>query len=230
MTRGSLPARWFDEPMAIFEGFSLEDVRLADDVVPIVEVLERVDAHFAEERWHWFFFASDQAERVITADPMAWYRLDPAETGQESYDDTVSAVNDPRVVRAMLEDYRAGLHVDRAAERATGPPDAGSPARPSSPGPAATTWSASTATRPRSGARGARSNRSPASSSRGTTWPRRTPRRWRRCSVASSPARQRPVTPGSDAQDPDNPPRNIPKRITEASGNPDLGWGRSLAR
>ena len=49
MTRGSLPARWFDEPMAIFEGFSLEDVRLADDMVPIVEVLERADAQFAEE-------------------------------------------------------------------------------------------------------------------------------------------------------------------------------------
>lgn len=94
--------------MAIFEGFSLEDVRLADDVVPIVEVLERADAHFAEEWWHWFFFASDQAERVITADPMAWYRLDPAETGQESYDDTVSAVNDPRVVRAMLGRFFTG--------------------------------------------------------------------------------------------------------------------------
>ena len=233
MTPGLLPAQWFDEPMAIFEGFSLEDVRLADDVVlrvrhggsgpavvllhghprthttwhpvaprlveagmtvvcpdlrgygrsvgpdpdpeheaysdrsmagdvvglmthlgherfalvghdrgsyvayrtaldhpervsrlavldsvPIVEALERADAQFAEEWWHWFFFASDQAERVITADPMAWYRLDPVAMGQESYDDTVSAVNDPRVVRAMLEDYRAGLHVDRAADEA----------------------------------------------------------------------------------------------------------------
>ena len=48
------------------------------DSVPIVEALERADAQFAEEWWHWFFFASDQAERVITADPMAWYRLDPA--------------------------------------------------------------------------------------------------------------------------------------------------------
>lgn len=76
--------------MAIFEGFSQEDVRLA------------------EEWWHWFFFASDQAERVTTADPMAWYRLDPAAMGQESYDDTVSAVNDPRVVRAMLGRFLTG--------------------------------------------------------------------------------------------------------------------------
>ena len=136
--------------MAIFEGFSLEDVRLADDVVPIVEALERADAQFAEEWWHWFFFASDQAERVITADPMAWYRLDPAEM----------------------------------ARRAT-----------------------TTRSRP---------STTPASSAP--------------CSVASSPARQRPVTPGSDAQDPDDPPRNIPQRITEASRTSGLRWGRSLAR
>ncbi len=45
---------------------------------------------------------------MTTADPMAWYRLDPAEMGQESYDDTVSAVNDPRVVRAMLGRFLTG--------------------------------------------------------------------------------------------------------------------------
>ena len=39
------------------------------DGVPIVEALERADARFAEAWWHWFFFSSDHAERVITADP-----------------------------------------------------------------------------------------------------------------------------------------------------------------
>jgi haloacetate dehalogenase len=83
------------------------------DGVPIVEALERADARFAELWWHWFFFASPQAERVITADPLAWYQPDPVAMGQENYDDLVSAINNPSTVRAMLEDYRAGLHVDR---------------------------------------------------------------------------------------------------------------------
>jgi haloacetate dehalogenase len=88
------------------------------DSVPILEALERADAHFAEQWWHWFFFASEQAERVITADPMAWYRPDVETMGREYYDDMVAAVSDPATVRAMLEDYRAGLHIDRAADEA----------------------------------------------------------------------------------------------------------------
>jgi haloacetate dehalogenase len=83
------------------------------DSVPILEALERADARFAEMWWHWFFFSSPQAERVITADPLAWYRPDRQAMGDENYDDLVGAITNPRTVRAMLEDYRAGLHVDR---------------------------------------------------------------------------------------------------------------------
>ena len=83
------------------------------DCVPIVEALERADARFADLWWHWFFFATEQAERVITADPMDWYRPDARRMGQENYDDMVAAISSPATVRAMLEDYRAGLHVDR---------------------------------------------------------------------------------------------------------------------
>lgn len=88
------------------------------DCVPLVEALERADARFAELWWHWFFFATEQAERVITADPMAWYRPDARRMGQENYDDMVAAINSPATVRAMLEDYRAGLHVDRGHDEA----------------------------------------------------------------------------------------------------------------
>lgn len=88
------------------------------DSVPIVEALERADAHFAEAWWHWFFFASDQAERVITNDPLAWYRPHAERMGKENHDDLVAAISDPRTVLAMVEDYRAGLHVDRAADEA----------------------------------------------------------------------------------------------------------------
>jgi haloacetate dehalogenase len=86
------------------------------DGVPIVEALERADARFAELWWHWFFFASPQAERVITADPLTWYHPNASAMGQENYDDLVDAIQDPATVRAMLEDYRAGLHIDRRHE------------------------------------------------------------------------------------------------------------------
>jgi haloacetate dehalogenase len=84
------------------------------DSVPILEALQRADAAFAESWWHWFFFgASPHAERVINADPLAWYRPDADKMGQENAADMVAAVTDPSTVRAMIEDYRAGLHVDR---------------------------------------------------------------------------------------------------------------------
>ncbi|MFB9660209.1 alpha/beta fold hydrolase [Glycomyces mayteni] len=94
------------------------------DGVPIIEALERADARFAAKWWHWFFYgASPHAERVITADPLAWYRLDRESMGRDNYEDAAAAVTDPRTVRAMLEDYRAGLTRDRehdAADRAGG--------------------------------------------------------------------------------------------------------------
>ncbi|GAA1680560.1 alpha/beta hydrolase [Glycomyces endophyticus] len=94
------------------------------DGVPILEALERADAKFAARWWHWFFYgASPHAERVITADPLAWYGFDEAAMGPENYADAVAAVADPRTVRAMLEDYRAGLTRDLendAEDRAAG--------------------------------------------------------------------------------------------------------------
>jgi haloacetate dehalogenase len=90
--------------------------------VPIGEALARADARFAAAWWHWFFFAQpDKPERAITADPDAWYRAGPelaAKMGAANYADFHVAIHDPAVVRAMLEDYRAGLGVDRAADDA----------------------------------------------------------------------------------------------------------------
>ncbi len=90
------------------------------DGVPIVEALERADARFAAAWWHWFFFggAPDRATRVITADPLAWYGLDPVAMGRENHDDVVAAVTDPLTVRAMVSDYAASLRLDRAADEA----------------------------------------------------------------------------------------------------------------
>jgi haloacetate dehalogenase len=89
------------------------------DCIPISEHLRRVDAAFATSWWHWFFFAQpDIPERVITADPDAWYRGDPEAMGRENHAEWRQATRDPQTVRAMLEDYRAGLTVDREHEEA----------------------------------------------------------------------------------------------------------------
>jgi haloacetate dehalogenase len=97
------------------------------DSVPIGEALARADARFAQHWWHWFFFAQPELpERVILADVDAWYGADhdrEVAMGAENYADFRHAIHDPAVVRAMLEDYRAGLGIDRAhddADRAVG--------------------------------------------------------------------------------------------------------------
>lgn len=87
------------------------------DCVPISEHLARADSRFATLWWHWFFYAQpDIPERVITSDPDAWYRGDPDAMGRENYNEWREAMRNPAVVRAMLEDYRAGLTVDRMHE------------------------------------------------------------------------------------------------------------------
>jgi haloacetate dehalogenase len=89
------------------------------DCLPVSEHLARADATFATRWWHWFFFAQPEIpERVITADPDAWYHGDPAVMGEENHAEWRAAMRDPDVVRGMLEDYRAGLTVDRRDEEA----------------------------------------------------------------------------------------------------------------
>lgn len=89
------------------------------DALPVCEHLDRIDTRFATAYWHWFFFAQPETpERVINADPDAWYQGDPEVMGAENHAEFRTATRDPQVVRGMLEDYRAGLSVDRADEEA----------------------------------------------------------------------------------------------------------------
>ena len=93
--------------------------------LPLVERLERADWRFVLSWWHWWFFAQRDkpAERVICADPDAWYRVSADQMGEEAYADLQRALHDPQVVHAMLEDYRAGVAEDREhdeADRAAG--------------------------------------------------------------------------------------------------------------
>ncbi len=91
------------------------------DGIPIGEALARSDARFAALWWHWFFLGqtAKPAERVICADPVAWYGAgDPDVMGAENHADYLAAIRTPSVVHAMCEDYRAGLGVDRDADDA----------------------------------------------------------------------------------------------------------------
>lgn len=84
------------------------------DGIPIADALKRCDARFATAWWHWFFFAqADKPERAILADPDAWYGGSPDIMGHEAYADFHAAIHDPATVHAMIEDYRAGLGIDR---------------------------------------------------------------------------------------------------------------------
>ena len=93
--------------------------------IPIGEALARCDARFAARWYHWFFFGQTQkpAERFINADPDAWYTATADQMGEEAYQDYRRAIHDPDTVHAMMEDYRAGLGIDRQhddADRAAG--------------------------------------------------------------------------------------------------------------
>ena len=90
------------------------------DAVPIADALDRCDATFARAWWHWFFLGQTDkpAERVISADPEAWYRPDRDLMGDENHADYLRAIHNPATVHAMCEDYRAGLGIDREHDEA----------------------------------------------------------------------------------------------------------------
>jgi haloacetate dehalogenase len=90
------------------------------DAVPIADALDRCDAAFAQAWWHWFFLGQTDkpAERVISADPEAWYRPNREQMGEENLADYLQAIHDPATVLAMCEDYRAGLGLDREHDEA----------------------------------------------------------------------------------------------------------------
>jgi haloacetate dehalogenase len=95
------------------------------DSIPIGEALARADARFASAWWHWFFFGqtAKPAERIISRDPDAWYTATAETMGEEAFFDYRAAIHDPETVHAMVEDYRAGLGIDREhdeADRAAG--------------------------------------------------------------------------------------------------------------
>ncbi|WP_375386907.1 alpha/beta fold hydrolase [uncultured Amnibacterium sp.] len=99
------------------------------DVVPTGDVWARADADLALLYWHWSFLAQPAPlpERLIGADPDAFFDLHVRALGlgrrEGRYPPALLAayravLDDPTVVEAICEDYRAGAGVDRADDDA----------------------------------------------------------------------------------------------------------------
>lgn len=99
------------------------------DVVPTGEVWSRADAQLSLLYWHWAFLAQPAPlpERMIGADPDAFFDLHVRRLGlgraPGRYPPEVMAayrrvLDDPGVVEAICEDYRAGAGVDREHDEA----------------------------------------------------------------------------------------------------------------
>jgi haloacetate dehalogenase len=94
------------------------------DVVPTGEVWSRADAQLSLLYWHWAFLAQPAPlpERMIGADPDAFFDLHvrrlglgraPGRYPPEAMTIYRRLLDDPGVVEAICEDYRAGAGVDR---------------------------------------------------------------------------------------------------------------------
>jgi haloacetate dehalogenase len=95
------------------------------DVVPTGEVWARADALLALTYWHWAFLAQPAPlpERLIGADPDAFFDFHVRALGigarADRYPEELVAgyralLDDPTIVQAICEDYRAAASVDRA--------------------------------------------------------------------------------------------------------------------
>nr|AHX39399.1 hypothetical protein wt6.23 [Streptomyces sp. WT6] len=118
------------------------------DGLPLSEHLRRADARFATAYWHWFFFAQPETpERVINADPDAWYRGTPESMGRR----TTTSGGPPLGIRTSSapcwRTTAPGSPWTASMKRLTEPEVYGSIARSWSCGHCGTIWRTCTATR-----------------------------------------------------------------------------------
>jgi haloacetate dehalogenase len=97
------------------------------DMVPTLEMAESTSWRRAFAAYHWFFLAQPVPlpERMIAADPdfyLEWtiksWLGDPAAVDPRAMDEYRRCFRTASVVKAMCEDYRAGLSVDLDHDRA----------------------------------------------------------------------------------------------------------------
>jgi haloacetate dehalogenase len=96
------------------------------DIVPTYEQFSRVDRHLAMGGYHWYFLAQPRGfpERLIGADPEFFLRhtmghparrdpgTRPARFTDEAFAEYLRCFQNPEVIHATCEDYRAGATID----------------------------------------------------------------------------------------------------------------------
>jgi haloacetate dehalogenase len=95
------------------------------DIVPTIEAWERADRAWLLDYWHWAFLAQPDPtpERLLAADPDAYYLPNRSLFAADALADYLTAVHRREVIHSMCEDYRAGAGIDveiDAADRAAG--------------------------------------------------------------------------------------------------------------
>lgn len=98
------------------------------DIVPTADAWATLDARVALGYWHWTFLAQPPPlpERLIAGDPDAFFdRVRATGLGAEAgrypaevMDAYRAQLEDPGVVQAICEDYRAGATIDRELDEA----------------------------------------------------------------------------------------------------------------
>lgn len=98
------------------------------DIVPTLETAEAMDYAYARAMYHWLFLAQPHPipERLINNEPAFYvdhliesWAAYPEELADGAVEAYRRAFQDPTVVRASCEDYRAGLSVDLEHDRAS---------------------------------------------------------------------------------------------------------------
>ena len=84
------------------------------DIVPTIEAWERADREWLLDYWHWAFLSQPEPvpERLLRADPDAYYLPNRSTFAPDALEDYLSAVHRPEVIHTMCEDYRAGAGID----------------------------------------------------------------------------------------------------------------------
>jgi haloacetate dehalogenase len=90
------------------------------DIIPTGEAFRRADMAFALGYWHWFFLAqpADLPERLIGANPDAFYFRQPDIFAPDALAEYRRSVANPDTIHAMCEDYRAAATIDYALDEA----------------------------------------------------------------------------------------------------------------
>jgi haloacetate dehalogenase len=91
------------------------------DIIPTYESYRRTDMEFALRTWHWFFLAqpADFPERAISRAPEVFFERRPTTFWTpEARAEYWRCYQNPETIRAICEDYRAGVSVDFNMDKA----------------------------------------------------------------------------------------------------------------